>query len=301
MQIAITGATSMIGIALIKAALLDNCRVLAIVRADSAHLDRLPQSDMISIIYSDLNKLSELDIEGNSCDVFYHFAWEYTSKEKRDCPREQEKNIASTLDAVDLACRMGCKTFIGAGSQAEYGKVSGVINENTPANPVTAYGMAKLSAGLLSGKMCKKLNMKHIWARIFSVYGANDKEDTMIKYAIECFKNNKTAHFSSGMQKWNYLYEEDAGNMFYLLGKEQVNEGTYCIAGDDTKILREYIEEIRKCFGEGALCEYKTDSLDDNAIELDVDISRFISETGYKPQVPFDEGIRRIVRTLANV
>lgn len=300
MQIAITGATSMIGIALMKAALRDNCRVLAIVRAGSAHLNRLPQSDMVSIIYSDLNQLSELDIEGNSCDVFYHLAWEYTTKEKRDCPREQEKNIVLTLDAVDLAYRMGCKTFIGAGSQAEYGKINDIIDEDTPTNPITAYGMAKLSAGMLSRNLCKKLNMKHIWTRIFSVYGINDKEDTMLKYAIDCFKNNRTAHFSSGMQKWNYLFEEDAGAMLYLLGKKQVSDGTYCIADTESKILREYIEEIRKCFGEGALCEYKTDSLDDNTIELDVDINKFISETGYKPQIPFDEGIRRIVRTLAN-
>ena len=38
----------------------------------------------------------------------------------------QNKNVEYTLDAVYLAKRFGCDTFIGAGSQAEYG----IVNED---------------------------------------------------------------------------------------------------------------------------------------------------------------------------
>ena len=50
----------------------------------------------------------------------------------------QEPNIQYTMDAVCLAKRLGCKLFVGAGSQAEYGRVDGKIGSNTPVNPEVA-------------------------------------------------------------------------------------------------------------------------------------------------------------------
>lgn len=118
--------------------------------------------------------------------------------ENSDNPILQEPNIKYTLDAVNLAKRLGCRKFIGAGSQAEYGKVDTVITPDTPVNPLTAYGMAKYSAGILSGKLCKQLELIHIWTMIFSVYGCYDREGTMINYAMDRFLKGETAKFSSG-------------------------------------------------------------------------------------------------------
>lgn len=58
-----------------------------------------------------------------------------TIGEKRNDLYMQNLNIKYTLDAVELARRLGCNTFIGAGSQAEYGRVDGIISPNTPTNP----------------------------------------------------------------------------------------------------------------------------------------------------------------------
>ena len=54
------------------------------------------------------------------------------------------------MDAVNLAHRLGCEFFIGAGSQAEYGRVEGKLNAQVPTNPENGYGMAKLCAGQMS-------------------------------------------------------------------------------------------------------------------------------------------------------
>lgn len=76
---------------------------------------------------------------------------------------------------------MGCKRFIGAGSQAEYGPMDVPrIAPDSPVHPTTPYGASKLAANQLSSMLCKELGMEWIWPRIFSVYGIYEKETTMI-------------------------------------------------------------------------------------------------------------------------
>ena len=113
----------MIGLATINECLKNNVSVLAIVRENTTRLDRLPKSDLIKIINCNIDKLDSIDTNNldTDYDVFYHFAWGHTAKAERDNPLMQEQNVKYTLDAVKLASTLGCKKFIGAGSQAEYG------------------------------------------------------------------------------------------------------------------------------------------------------------------------------------
>ncbi len=59
--------------------------------------------------------------------------------------------------------------FIGAGSQAEYGRVEGKLNSQVPAFPENGYGMAKLCAGQMTRIQCESWE-SDIWTRILSVY-----------------------------------------------------------------------------------------------------------------------------------
>lgn len=298
MRVVVTGATSMIGVALIKECLKNDSEVLAIVRKGTKRIDRLPKSKLIKIVYADLDCLDMVSGDGKEYDVFYHLAWDYTSKIDRDNPLAQENNIRTTLDSVKLANKLGCKKYIGAGSQAEYGKKEEVITENSVPNPTMAYGMAKLSANLLSRRMCEQLGMIHVWARIFSVYGVFDNDGTMIDYAIKQFLKGEKAHFSSGNQKWNYLYEGDAGKMLYLLGEKNVEGGIYLIANTESKTLREYILIMMKAYGENAKGVFEDSQGETNYISLEVDITKTIKAIGYTPQISFDEGIQIVINNI---
>lgn len=72
MKVVITGATSMIGAALTKSCLQNNCEVLAIIRKDSKKEYRIPDSKLLHIVYSDLDELDEVTSYSNNWDVFYH-------------------------------------------------------------------------------------------------------------------------------------------------------------------------------------------------------------------------------------
>lgn len=295
----VTGATSMIGIALLEECIRNNTEVLAVVRNGSQKLGKLPKSKFVTIVECDLDKLHALGTELGTYDTFYHFAWSNTSRETRDDPILQYENIGYTLDAVKLAARLKCHTFIGAGSQAEYGCVDGKIYPETRVNPQIAYGISKYAAGRLSQKLCNSLGLIHIWGRIFSVYGKNDNEGTMINYALMQSKKGEIAYFSAGLQKWNYLFEEDAGRIFFLLGDRIKTSNVYNIASLDTRPLFEYIKEMKEVLGDQFVYSLAEPS-DVFSLGIDPDISSLVSDLGYAPQISFSDGFRACMKYWAN-
>lgn len=294
-KIVITGATSMIGTALMEVAVKNNTEVYAIVRPTTQRKDRLINDPLVHIIYGDLANLRDIKGVPTDCDALYHFAWVGTDKKYRDDVWMHESNIRYTLDAVELAEKAGCKKFIGAGSQAEYGSIYGErIDENMKYNPVISYGIGKFAAGALSKKLCDEKKIGFAWGRIFSVYGPHDNEGTMLNYAINCFLNGEIAHFSTGNQIWNYLYEKDAGEMFFRLGDDDVPSGTYLIANTESMILKEYIRILTETFGIEAKAEFAEDT-GQRLPDIDVDVRRTIETIGFTPQVDFKEGIMHMI------
>lgn len=295
MRVVVTGATSMIGVALINECIANGDTVLAIVRKGTSRMKRLPTSELIQLEYADLETLVQVHGDGNAYDVFYHIAWGYTHKTERDNPVAQEANIRSTLAAVELANKLECKKFIGAGSQAEYGNCEGLITEETFPYPVTSYGMAKLSANMLSRRLCEQLGITHVWARIFSVYGCNDNEGTMLNYAIDQFIKGEKACFSAATQTWNYLYESDAGKMFHLLGLKDVEAGTYHIASNESRPLRSYIEEMARLFPNANVQFAEHNGTEVYGIEPSVE--KTFNTIGIKPVVSFKDGIKKVIES----
>lgn len=294
-RVIVTGATSMIGVAIIKECLENNTEVLAIIRKGSRNADRLPKSELLTVRECNLDEFASVTDIQKKYDVFYHLAWDYTSKAFRDEPVRQERNIKYTLDAVELAKRTGCRKFIGAGSQAEYGRVEHIISPDTELNPEIAYGIAKYAAGRLSRKMCDGYHITHIWGRIFSVYGRNDNTETMLNYAINQFQKGETAYFSAGTQLWDYLHEDDAGKIFYLLGLRGNESKVYCVASGQSRPLRDFISDMREAFGKETLCEFAKDSEGVKPYSLQADINELVKDICYRPQITFAEGIADII------
>ena len=300
-KIIVTGATSMIGVATIEAAIEHDTEVYAIVRKNTSRMDRLPSSSKVHIFYGNLDRLEEITDLPETCDVFYHFAWIGTGKDERDNPTIQEKNIQYALEAVRLAKKCGCSRFVFAGSQAEYGTVDGEIDEDTIFSPKTSYGIAKYAAGALGKKLCEELGMEHVWGRIFSVYGPHDNDGTMLDYAIKCFENHETARFSASTQAWNYLYEGDAGQMFLRLGEDDVLPGTYLIAGNRTRPLKEYIQVLMDSFMDNVNAEFASEQII-TAYGINVNNEKSLKAMAYTPQITFEEGIKKMIdaRTSKN-
>ena len=298
-SIVVTGATSMIGVATIHACLNHQVsRIYAVVRPDCTKLYRLPKDDRIRIVYCDAKNYESLpDLISEKCDVFYHIAWSLTGSARNADLSEQCKNILYTIEAVKAAAALGCSKFVGAGSQAEYGRLDvEAISPKSPVNPVQPYGIAKYAAGKIALEQAARLGLSCLWVRIFSVYGLYDKPSSMIASSLTKMINGEVAQYTPAQQRWDYLFSEDAGEAFYLIGKKACGNKVYCLGSGKAHPLREYIELMRDAVSENTKVDIGSLPYPENVLmNLCADICSLKEDTGFYPKTDFEEGIKKTI------
>jgi len=295
----ITGPTGGIGTALLKVLASRGVETYAVCRPSSKRIAHIAPDPRIHIVECDISEYASLQGKLPEADVFFHFAWEKTTIHGRDDLDCQLKNVGYSLDAVRLAQACGCKAFVGAGSQAEYGVVKEPLNGNTPVWPESGYGIAKYAAGKLTRNLCAQTGIRHCWARILSTYGVNDGEVSLISYLIRTLREGGTPELTPCGQIWDYLNCEDAAKAFYAIGKSGKDGKTYCLGSGEPRSLKEYVSDVRDCIAPdseirfGAIGYYPHQPM-----FLAADIRELTEDTGWKPEKPFKDGIREILRGL---
>lgn len=299
-SIVITGPTGAIGMALIQKCIQEGIHVLAICHRGSRRSRSIVQHPLVSVVEADMEEYGLFcPVSDKRYDVFYHLAWQGTFGEVRNNMLLQTENIRDTVEAVKLAKRLGCSCFVGAGSQAEYGRVQGKLSGDMPAFPENGYGMAKLCAGQMSRQVCVTQNIRHVWVRILSVYGPYDGANTMVMSTLKKMLIQEDTSFTKGEQLWDYLYSEDAANAMLLAGMKGKNGKTYCLGSGQAKPLSDYIKTMQRITGSnGKLGIGELPYAEGQVMHLCADIEALSQDTGFKPAVGFEEGIKRTIGWL---
>lgn len=326
MNVIVTGATSFIGAAVVRQLLERGDRVCAVVRPGSAHLhhltdqvpdDRRMDMQIEELDLTDIAQLAERLAGGSPApkrpgsglgpapaepgntsaplssvwDAWIQIGWDGAGSDNRKNRQVQQQNAANSLAALQTAARLGCRRFLFTGSQAEYGIHAGVTTEETPCHPVSEYGKAKLEFLNLAKDLCKTEKIEYIHTRIYSVYGPGDHPWSLVNSCLSAWQTGGTMEFGDCTQMWNFLYIEDAAEALLCLLTEG-RPGVYNIAGEDTRILREFIEEMyRLCGEQGSFSYGKRPPNAEGVVSLMPDISRIKRETGWRPRTSFTEGI----------
>ena len=293
----VTGPTGAVGTALCRELLDNGIRVFAVCRPDSPRVAALPVHPMLQVMACDISALRRLsEMIPNGADAFFHLAWAKTTGEGRNDMIAQNENVRYTLDAVAAAEALGCRVFVGAGSQAEYGRAEGVLRPDTPCFPENGYGMAKLCAGQMSRVACEQRGIDHVWARILSIYGPHDGAGSMVSSVITKLLRREKPALTAGEQLWDYLYADDAARALYLLALSGKSGKVYPLGSGRAQPLKAYIEAIRDAidpslplgFGEIPYAPLQV-------MHLQADISALTADTGFTPDTDFAEGIRATI------
>lgn len=302
----ITGATGVIGMALINKCIAEKIQTTVIVNPGSNRLDRIPKNPLINIVECSVDDYRNIDIslldDGSNRfkdGIFFHLAWKGTFGEARNDMNLQNNNVIYTMDAVNLAYELGCGTFVGVGSQAEYGRVEGTLSSETETNPENCYGVAKLEAGKVSKKLAHKLGMRHIWTRVLSVYGPYDGAATMVMSTIDKLLDGQKPLLTKGEQMWDYLYAADAADAIFAAGTKGVDGKIYPVGSGTARPLREYIEIIRDSIDPALELGFGEITYSDKQVMyLCADISELSQDTGFKVKTSFEEGIRDTIQYM---
>ncbi len=292
----VTGCTGGIGSALVSALAQRGVTVWALVRPRSSRRKNIAEDARVHVVECDASAYDSLAGAEMRADAFFHLAWEKTAGAGRDDLECQLDNVRHALGAVRLAGACGCRVFVGAGSQAEYGIQSAPLTPDTPAEPLSGYGIAKFAAGRMTRNLCARSGIRHVWMRILSTFGPRDGENTLISYLIGAIAAGQAPQLTPCGQIWDYLSFSDAADALIAAAERGKDGKAYPLGSGSPRPLKEYVLALRDKidksvpvhFGARPYYPYQP-------MFLAADISQLKEDTGWEPKHTFEEGIEEIV------
>lgn len=293
----ITGANGFIGSNLIRELAARHVEIYAVIRNEKSDLSTLAGIDGVHIVQCDMNNIGELagKIDARP-EVFYHLAWNGTAGPARGDYALQFTNARWTLDAVNAAAALGCKRFVGAGTMAEFDvNAYSPLDGSTP-NAVSCYGAAKIATHLMSKAECNRLGVEHLWAYLSNTYGVGNRTSNFVNFASKIMITGQPANFTSGEQLYDFVYITDIAQGLACIGESGRPNYSYYIGSGTPDKLKEFIRMIRDEIDPSI-------TLNLGAVPFNgvcqpastFDCTKLMKDTGYRPHVTFQDGIKTTV------
>lgn len=296
MRLLVTGAGGFLGSAVVHAALERGWQVFALSRrADPPRLAKLPIRPAIIV-----GDLADPDgpqrlVERVRPDAIVHTAWWGLDAASRVSPSQIELNLLPTVRLIEASIAAGVNSFVGIGSQAEYGNKGGHIDEAVLPEPKTAYGAAKLAAFHLGQALAASSAMRFAWLRLFATYGPGDNGSWLIPSVISQLARHERLALTPGTQRWDYLYIDDAARGILATIASEDACGVFNLASGEAVTVRSIVERIRDLVAPGLQLDFgQRPFAPDQLMLLEGDVAR-LRATGWAPEVRLEDGLARTV------
>ena len=328
----ITGADGFVGSHLTEALSEFGANIHVFVRATSSgELNNIAHlQENVTVHRGDLRdkhsvRVALSALEGHSDSIIFHLGAQAHVGESWDRPYETiDSNVTGTLNLlqniVDLD--LDIAKFDTAGTSEEYGNVNDemaekhdfsedgrvLLSERSPVNPKSVYATSKLAADFLTMNFHDAYGLPSVTTRMFNNYGPRQNPryitGTIITQALE----RNVVELGNLTPKRDMCFVEDGvrGHMHVALDG---NPGEQYVYGYGENIsMREWANKILRV---GAADGYWDDPQivqdddryrpgDSDVKELRVGYEKLRKETGWKPLVPWEEGISRTIAWYAN-
>lgn len=292
----VTGGTGFVGKWLIKELTRKGIEVIVLARKCPQKEEQVNGCSVRYILY-DSDEYEQLCLEEQgSVDAFYHLAWGGVSaEEKNDCGI-QLNNIGFSVKMLEFAGRLKVGKFIATGTVAEYSMCESIMDVNARQTPNDMYGAAKTATHYMLETRARILEIPFIWAVLPSTFGEGRRDSNIITYTIVNLLRGEKPRYGDLMQMWDFLYVEEVARALRYIGEKGITEKNYAIGSGIFKPLKNYIMTIRDIIdpalplGIGEIPSYSK-----KAFSSCVSIYDLTKDTGYIPEVGFEEGIQRTI------
>lgn len=243
----VTGASGYIGPALVRALLETGFRVTAVAK-DPKLIDS--RAKIINVRFEDLNYKA-----GDVPDVLIHLAWQKGFEHQNIAHLE---NLAGHYAFLNSLISNGLSHLVVMGSMHEVGFWNGCVDENTPTNPGSLYGVAKNSLRRAIEVHPRFNDICFQWIRAFYITGEDHRNNSLFSKILKWEAEGKESFpFVAGQREYDFIMlDELAKQIAAVANQTEVRGIINCCSGEpvslEAKVL-EFIEanklKIRPDFG----------------------------------------------------
>ncbi|MCH3976604.1 MAG: NAD(P)-dependent oxidoreductase [Bacilli bacterium] len=201
MKILITGANGYLGSKIVKS-LCDLNHVVIATDLNCENIDSRAKFIKANIFEQKGNWFSYFDCP----DVCLHLAWRDGFSHNSD---KHMLDLSNHYNFCTNLIQNGLKQFSCMGTMHEVGYWNGAIDENTPCNPMSQYGIAKNALRKALELYCKGKNCNFLWLRAYYIFGDDSYGNSIfckLRQAVK--KGEKTFPFTTGKNKYDFIRDE---------------------------------------------------------------------------------------------
>lgn len=237
-------------------------------------------------------------------DTVYHLAWStIPANANLDPAFDVSDNLVGTIRLLEAARkRAGIRIVFASSGGTVYGNVETLpVTEETPANPISAYGLAKLVAEQYIANYRTAYGLDGVSLRIGNCYGAPQRSEkglgSITLFARAALRSEAITVFGSNKAVRDYLHVDDVASALIAAGRRRNLAGPINIGSGIGYSLADVIRVIEQVIGRKLDIHYAAARPYDVAASI-LDITLARRELGWSPTIGFEQGIRLVIRQL---
>lgn len=308
MRVLVTGGAGFIGSNFVRMAIGD--RLKGLEGADITVLDSLTYSGTLTNLktVSDSARLTFVhgDIRDRNLvrkvfegqDAVVHFAAEsHVDRSVKDSKIFVETNVLGTQTLLDQAVSSEISHFIHVSTDEVYGSIDvGSWDENQPLLPNSPYSASKASSDLLVRSYHATHGLNARITRCSNNYGPHHFPEKVIPlFVTNLLDGKKVPLYGDGGNIRDWLHVDDhCRGIALVLAHGRAGE-IYNIGGGTELTNSELTSLLLEATGRDETFIEKVTDRKGHDRRYSVDISKITGELGYKPEVPFKQGLRDVI------
>ena len=302
MKIVVTGGAGFIGSKVAERLLARGCQILVVDNLVTGSKANIPTGARFEHMAAENPKLAAA-IEAFAPDTIAHIGGQSSGEIGELQPLDDQSwNVASTLNLLTIASRIGVNRFVYASSMGVYGLADGGANglrEQDSGLPISIYGAGKHCSEQYL-RLFAQRNITCVSLRMFNVYGPgqdmnNSMQGMVSIYISSLLKTGKVVVRGSLDRIRDFVFIDDVVDAWEKALFANLSEPFIALnvgSGKGTSV-KGLLKSIKTCVGDFSVEVADPTPADQNATIADVSNAKHVLQ--WEPKTDLEQGLQQLL------